>query len=107
MPLPCPVCIDPELREAVDEALDAGTSFRDLANQYGGTKDTVARHRRHPRPPAPSPEAVALAGLLAGHVSNHLAMFPTFDLDGVRVALGLVEKATAKAFAASHAPPRA
>ena len=48
MPLPCPVCIDPELREAVDEALDARTSFRDLASRFGGTKDTFLR-RRSPR----------------------------------------------------------
>ena len=106
MPKPCPICTGPQ-RDEVDEAIDARVSFRDLAARFGGTKDRYLRHRRHPRPPGPSDEAVALSSRLIVPLDRYLAEYPRTDLALVREALGVLGKVAAKAFGLSHAPARA
>jgi hypothetical protein len=39
----CSVCLHAD-REVIDRALVEGRSFRDVARQYGGTKDSMSRH---------------------------------------------------------------
>jgi hypothetical protein len=47
MPQPCTICVHEE-HDAIDRALIGGTGFRDLARQYGVSRDAIARHRsRH------------------------------------------------------------
>ena len=105
MPKPCPICTGPQ-RDEVDDAIDARVSFRDLASRFGGTKDRYLRHRRHPRPPGPSDEAVALSSRLIVPLNRFLAEYPRTDLALVREALRVLEKAASKAFGLSHAPAR-
>ena len=42
----CTVCSHDD-REAIDEALVAGRTLRDIARQHGVSKDAVSRHRSH------------------------------------------------------------
>ncbi len=44
MPLHCSVCVHPE-RPAIDRALIAEVSLRDIAGQYGLSKSAVDRHK--------------------------------------------------------------
>ncbi len=103
MPRPCPVCTDPELRDAVDEALDRRVPFRVLASKFGGTKDTYVRHRRHPRPPGPSDAAVALANVLTPALDWFLAQYPSTGIGLVEEALAVLGKAARKALAPARA----
>lgn len=43
MPRACSVCAHPK-RQEVDAAISAATPYRDIARQYGLSKDAVARH---------------------------------------------------------------
>lgn len=45
----CTVCAH-EQRKAIDEALVLGRSLRDVARQYGPSKDALTRHRAHISP---------------------------------------------------------
>ena len=51
MPRTCSVCALPE-RAAIDKALVAGGSLRDIARQFGLSKDAVARHQAEHLPTA-------------------------------------------------------
>src|SRR5579859_3172863 len=44
MPRTCTVCLHPD-REAIDKALLADASYRDIAGQYGLSKSAVERHK--------------------------------------------------------------
>ncbi len=46
MPRQCTICTHPE-RDAIDAALIAQQSLRDIARQYRVSKDALARHREH------------------------------------------------------------
>lgn len=50
MPRTCTICSHPE-RTAIEKALLAGTSLRDIARRFGTTKDALDRHKAH-IPPA-------------------------------------------------------
>src|SRR5215207_9965376 len=51
MPMTCTVCLHPE-REAIDRALVAGESYRDIARRQHISKDAIARHKSDHLPPA-------------------------------------------------------
>ena len=44
--LQCPICTHAQ-REAIEDSMANGGSLRGVAQQYGLSKDTVARHRKH------------------------------------------------------------
>jgi hypothetical protein len=55
MARPCSICGHPD-REAIDKALQAGASNREIARQHLGdpaAKDSIRRHRRHLGEPTP------------------------------------------------------
>ncbi len=47
----CTVCMNPD-REVIDRALVEGRSYRDVARQFGGTKDSMSRHHKGHLSPA-------------------------------------------------------
>jgi hypothetical protein len=47
----CSICLHAS-REGIDQALVAGRSYRDVARQYGGTKDSMSRHHKGHLSPA-------------------------------------------------------
>ena len=75
MPRSCTICTHSD-RQAVDHDLLAGTSsFRDIARQYGVSKDAVARHRADHLPAALArtheAQELARSGALVDQVREH------------------------------------
>jgi hypothetical protein len=46
MPQPCSICTHPDLT-TINRELSNGTSLRNIARQYGVSKDALSRHKKH------------------------------------------------------------
>lgn len=49
MPRPCSLCVHSD-RPQIDESIVAGARYRDVARQFGVSKDAVSRHMAHIAP---------------------------------------------------------
>lgn len=101
MARPCSVCSHPE-RGAIDAALVAGGSFRDIAGQYRISKSALARHKDSHIPSALAQareaQEVAQADNLLGQVrdlqARALGILARAEKTGnLRVALGAIREA--------------
>ena len=81
MPLTCSVCRHPNLAD-IDSAILRRESLRDIARQFGLSKDAVARHKAHlPATLVKAQEAqeVARADSLLAQVCRQEALFDELD----------------------------
>ena len=79
MPRVCTICTHPE-REAIDRALVAGESYRNIAEHFSVSLGAIARHKADH-----IPESLALAQE-AAHGDNLLALLDGLRADAKRIA---------------------
>src|SRR5438128_2721610 len=86
----CTICANPK-RAAIDEALTLGQrSYRDVARQYGSTKDAMARHHHA----HVSPALIRVAERLEEHADRRGAMSLLDRIQALaKRTEGLLEKA--------------
>jgi transposase-like protein len=101
MPRPCTVCAHSDL-DAIDAALVAGGSLRDIARRFGLSKDAVARHRDEHLPAAltearDAEDAARADDLLAQvrqlQVRAHRILDRAEQTGDLRTALGAIREA--------------